>query len=185
MDIHENLPRSKQAGSPPAVQGFGQTLNMTVLLADIKHNGCAGTHWVFSPGTNGPLSLLFSVPFVTSPCTITCAPPPTPTPNQLLGKGFMALNSQLTRLPAAGAPGLGGSSWDTQTPLLAWRAPSSPDGPSGLTSSGRNAKSPWSATKPGGSTHPRVPRQKSVCPARGEGMGTAQLGHKASLTPHG
>lgn len=184
MGSHENLPRSEHLGSTTAVQGFGQTLNMSILLADIKRNGCTGAHWVFLPGSNGPFSLLFPVPFITSPHMITCAPSPTPTPNQLLGKCFMALNSQLTCLPAARTPELGGSSWDTQTPpLLPWRGPSSPDGPSGLTSSARNAKTPLPATKPRGSAHHRVPRQKTVCPATGKG--TAQLGPRASLTPHG
>ena len=184
--IRENLPRSERPGSTTAVQGFGQTLNMTVLLADVKHNGCISARWVFSPRSNGPLSFLFSVPFVTSPRMITCAPPPTPTPNQLLGKCFMALNTQLVCSPAARTPGLGGSSWDTQTtPLLPQRGPSSPDGPSRLTNSARNAKSPLPATKPGGSAHRRVTRQKSVCPAAGEGTGTAQLRPKASLTLHG
>lgn len=150
MHIHENLPRTKHPGSPTAMQGFGQTLNTTVLLAGIKHNGCTGIHQVFLPGSNGPLSLLFSVPFVTSPHMITCAPPPTPTPNQVLGKCFMALNSQLTCLLAARTPRLGGSFWDTQKTLLPWRGPSSPDGPSGLTSSARNTKSPLPGTTLGG-----------------------------------
>lgn len=106
MGTDENLPRSKHLGSPTAAQGFGQTLNTTVLLADGKFGGCTDTHRAFSPGSNGPLSLLFSVLFVTSPRTITCAPPPTPTPYQLLGKCFIDLSSQLTCLPVARSSGV-------------------------------------------------------------------------------
>lgn len=73
---------------------------------------------------------------VTSPHTITSAPPPTPTPNQLLGNYLMALNSQRTCLPAVRTSGLGGSSWDTQiSPLVPRRSPASPDGPSKLINS--------------------------------------------------
>lgn len=161
MGTDENLPRSKHPGSPTATQGFGQTLNTTVLLADGKFGGCTDTQRAFSAGSNGPLSLLFSVLFVTSPRTITCAPPPTPTPYQLLGKCFIGLSSQLTCLPAARSPGLGGSSQDTQTaPLLPWTGPAPPHGPSVLSSSARNAKSPLPATKPGRSAQQRVLRQE-------------------------
>lgn len=117
---------------------------------------------------------------------ITCAPPPTPTPYQLLGKCFIGLSSQLTCLPAARSPGLGGSSWDTQTdPLLPWRGLTRPHGPSGQTGSAKNAKSPLPATKPGRSAQQRVPKQQAVCPEIGKGTGTVQLGARASLTLHG
>lgn len=36
MGIHEHLPRLEHLGSTTAVQGIGQTLNMTLLPADIK-----------------------------------------------------------------------------------------------------------------------------------------------------
>lgn len=133
MGIHEHLPRLQHLGSTTAVQGLGQILNMT-FCRQTSNNGCTSTHRVFSPRRNGALSALFSTPFVTSPHTITCAPPTTPISNQLLGNYFMALNSQLMCLPSVRTSGLGGSSWDTQiSPLQPRRGPSSPDEPSKLT----------------------------------------------------
>lgn len=135
--IHGHLPRLEHLGSTTAGQGVGQTLNMTLLLADIKqwqHQHTLGV--CVSPRRNGPLPALFSMPFVTSPHTITCAPPTTPTPNQFLGNYFAALNSQLMYLPAVRTSGLGGSCWDTPiNPLFPRRGPSFPHGPPKLTNS--------------------------------------------------